>query len=219
MDCNVNLLNSLVSFYSCSKSLVGCACIVFDRYPQKTVVTINCMLSGFVKNSLFGAALDLFNRVLSYDFSLGLKLNYVTLVVLISGCVDSDEFNVGRALHSYCYKARYAGVGDCRRAFSLFREMKAGDFGFDKVSLISLILAACNSRDLGMGKMIHGYMTANGTKITVDIRTTLINFYSIKTLPIPNTCTHPRFLIPNPLSSETHCPETINYIRQNTHPI
>ncbi|KAM2231476.1 hypothetical protein ACFX1S_015745 [Malus domestica] len=201
LDCNVNLLNSLVSFYSRSKSLVGCACIVFDRIPQKTVVTVNCMLSGFVRNSLFGAALDLFNRVLSCDFGLGLKPNYVTLVVLTSGCVDFDEFNAGKALHSYCYKADeagrmfdemperdlvswntmiagYAGVGDCRRAFFLFREMNAGDVGFDRVSLISLILAACNSRDLGMGKMIHGYMTANGTKITVAIRTALINLYS-----------------------------------------
>ncbi|XP_070669466.1 putative pentatricopeptide repeat-containing protein At5g52630 [Malus domestica] len=133
-------------------------------YPQKTVVTINCMLSGFVKNSLFGVALDLFNRVLSCDFCLGLKPNYVTLVVLISSlCM---EYHAGRMFYEMPERylvlwntmiAGYAGVGDCRRAFSLFREMKAGDFGFDKVSLIGLILAACNSRDLGMGKMIHGY--------------------------------------------------------------
>ncbi|KAL6281307.1 hypothetical protein ACE6H2_018188 [Prunus campanulata] len=104
LDYNVNLLNSVVSFYSCSKSLVGYACAVFDRIPHKTVVTVNCMLSGFVKNNLFDAGLGLFNEVLRCGFGLELKPNYVTSVILISGCVEFDEFSVGKGLHSYCCK-------------------------------------------------------------------------------------------------------------------
>ncbi|XP_021820655.1 pentatricopeptide repeat-containing protein At1g06140, mitochondrial-like [Prunus avium] len=222
LDYNVNLLNSVVSFYSCSKSLVGYACAVFDRIPHKTVVTVNCMLSGFVKNNLSDAGLGLFNEVLRCGFGLELKPNYVTLVILISGCVEFDEFSVGKALHSYCCRtgldlvnevcnalidlyskfgrmdeaaslfnemperdliswntmiAGYAGVSDCRRAFSLFRKMRERGVGFDRVSFICLILAACNSGDLEMGKVVHGYMTTWGTEITVDISTALTNLY------------------------------------------
>lgn len=223
LDYNVNLLNSILNFYSCCKSLMGYACNVFDTMPHRTVVTVNGMLSGFVKNNMLDEGISLFNQVLGCSFGLELKPNYVTLVILISGCVELAGFIVGKALHSYCSKtgldlvnevcnalidlyskfghigeaasmfnemperdlvswnsmiSGYAGVGDCRKAFYLFREMRGGNVGFDRVSLIILISAATNSRDLSMGKVVHGYMTAAGTEITVAIGTALIDMYS-----------------------------------------
>ncbi|XP_050378049.1 pentatricopeptide repeat-containing protein At4g39530-like [Argentina anserina] len=223
LDSHVNLWNSILNLYSCSESLIGYACRVFDIMPHRTVVSVNAMLSGFVKNSMLDEGVGLFKKVLRCSFGLECRPNYVTLVVLVSGCVELDAFIVGKVLHLYCCKtgldlvnevcnvlidlyskygylgeavrmfnemperdlvswnsmiAGYAGVGDCRKALYLFREMREDNVGFDRVSLISLITAAANGRDLGMGKVVHGYMTATGADITVAIGTALINMYS-----------------------------------------
>ncbi|PON93618.1 Tetratricopeptide-like helical domain containing protein [Trema orientale] len=223
LDYNVNVLNSLINFYSCSRSLLGYACIMFDRIPMKNIVTVNGMVSGFLKNKLFDAGLRLFKRALACLFGLGLKPNFVTLVSLVSGCVEFGRFDVGRALHCYCCKtglslvtevcnalidlyskfvcmkealclfnempdrdlvswntmiSGYASVGNSVRTFSLFREMRARNIGFDRVSLISLTLASGNGKDLNMGKIVHGYIKASGAEISLPIGTALINMYS-----------------------------------------
>ncbi|KAL6181613.1 hypothetical protein ACLB2K_048264 [Fragaria x ananassa] len=223
LEYNVNLWNSILNLYSCSENLIGYACRVFDVMPHRNVVTVNGMLSGFVKNGMLDEGIGLFKKVLGCSFGLECRPNYVTLVVLVSGCVELDGFIVGRVLHSYCCKAGldlvnevcnalidlyskfghlgeavrmfnempetdlvswnsmiagYAGVGECRKALYLFREMRASNVGFDRVSLSSLISAAANGRDLGMGKVVHGYMTVGGAEITVAIGTALIDMYS-----------------------------------------
>ncbi|XP_024170001.1 pentatricopeptide repeat-containing protein At2g22410, mitochondrial [Rosa chinensis] len=219
----VKACNKLMATREGKASLIGYASRVFDIMPQSTVVTVNGMVSGFVKNDMLDEGVGLFKKILDCSFGLELKPNYVTLVVLVSGCVELDGFIVGKVLHSYCCKtgldlvnevsnavidlyskfghiseaarmfnemperdlvswnsmiAGYAGVGDCRKALYLFREMRADNVGFDRVSLISLISAAANGRDLGMGKVVHGYMTATGAEITVAIGTALIDMYS-----------------------------------------
>ncbi|KAK9278241.1 hypothetical protein L1049_027803 [Liquidambar formosana] len=222
-DCNVNVLNTLVHFYSNSASLIGYACCLFDRIPERTIVTVNCMVSGYVKNKLFDMGLDLFNGVLSGCYGLSLKPNHVTLVILISGCAEFGGFSVGELLHSYCCKvglslrnevcnalmdlyaklgrmgdaarvfhemperdlvswntmiAGYAKNNNCGKALTLFKEMRIGNVGYDRVSLIGLISACANTRDLDTGKMVHGYIKASGTEATVPVGTALINMYS-----------------------------------------
>ncbi|KAL5544455.1 hypothetical protein UlMin_008239 [Ulmus minor] len=223
LDYNVNVLNSLISFYSCELSLLNYACVLFDKMAERTVVTVNCMISGLVKNKSFDAGLGLFKQALVCSFGLNLKPNHVTLVILVSGCVEYGRFDVGKMLHCYCSKmglclvnevsnalidlyskfecmedasrmfdeiperdlvswntmlAGYALVGNWGRTFFLFKEMRTRMIGFDRVSLISLILAAGSSRDLDMVKMVHGYIKASGTKITLPIGSALINMYS-----------------------------------------
>ena len=223
LDYNVNVLNSLINFYSCSRSLMSYASVLFDEIPMMSIVTVNGMISGFLKNELFDAGLDLFKKVLACLFGLDMKPNFVTLVILISGSVEFGTFDVGKTLHSYCCKtglslvtevfnalvnlyskfecmkeasclfdempqrdlvswntmiSGYASVGNSMRAFSLFREMRTRNIGFDRVSLISLILASGNSNDLDMVKMVHGYIKCSGTEFTLSIGTALINMYS-----------------------------------------
>ncbi|XP_062118618.1 pentatricopeptide repeat-containing protein At3g12770-like [Humulus lupulus] len=223
LDYNVNILNSLIHFYSCSRSLMSFACVLFDRIPEKTIVTVNGLISGFVKNELFDAGLNLFKRVLVCLFGLDLKPNYVTLVILISGCFEFGRLDVGKTLHSYCYKtgvgsvteacnalidlyskfecmteasclfeamvdkdlvswntmiSGYASVGEYMTAFTLFREMRTKNIAFDRVSLISLILASGHGKDLDLIKMVHGYIIASGIEITPPVGTTLITMYS-----------------------------------------
>ena len=223
LDYNVNVLNALVYFYSSAEKSMGYACALFDKIPEKTVVTVNCMVSGFVKNRRFDAGMGLVNRVLGGDFDLRMKPNYVTLVILISRCVEFGRFSIGNSLHSYCCKtsldlknevrnalihlyaefeymdaaaklfhetkkrdlvswntmiAGYAKNNDCRNAFSLFREMRIGNIECDRASLVSLISACTNSRDLHLGKAVHAYIKVSGMEKMIHFVTALINMYS-----------------------------------------
>lgn len=107
LDGNVNVLNSLIYFYMSSNRSLSYACVLFDRIPERTVVTVNCMVSGFLKNKQFDIGLRFFNEVLAGAFGLGLKPNYVTLIVLISGCVENGGYKVGKLLHSYSSKTGF----------------------------------------------------------------------------------------------------------------
>lgn len=223
LDCNVNVLNALVYFYSSSEKSMRYACALFDKIPEKMVVTVNCMLSGFVKNKRFDLGMSLFNQVLGGGFDLGVKPNYVTLVISISGCVEFGKISIGKSLHSYCCKtsldstkevcnalihlyakfedmdaaaqlfhetrvrdlvscntmiAGYANSNDWRNAFSLFRRMRIGGIECDRVSLVSLISACTNSKDLRMGKAVHACIKVSGMERMIHLDTALINMYS-----------------------------------------
>lgn len=223
LDNNTNVLNSLIHFYMRSNELVSYACLLFDRMPERSVVTVNSMVSGFLKNKQFDVGLGLFNEALCGAFGPGLNPNYVTLMILISGCVEIGGYKSGILLHSYCCKtglvliievcntlidfyakfgymadavslfnamverdlvswntmiAGYARSNNCNKAVSLFRKMRYGNIGYDRVSLINLLLACANCGDLDAGKVIHGYIIASGEEITVSLGTVLINMYS-----------------------------------------
>ncbi|KAJ4824218.1 hypothetical protein Tsubulata_013078 [Turnera subulata] len=193
MDCDTHILNSLIHSYLGPKRFDRYASVLFDRMPIRTVVSVNCMLSGFVKNKEFDLGFGLFKRFVAGEFGLDLKPNYVTLMVLVSGCVETGEYGcqVGKLLHCYCCKtgldvpvgvcnalidfyakvgfmglaeslfngmvlrdlvswntmiAAYARSDASRKAFSLFREMGLGNVGYDRVSLVNLMLACANGR-------------------------------------------------------------------------
>ncbi|KAK3001218.1 hypothetical protein RJ639_022054 [Escallonia herrerae] len=102
LDCNVYVLNSLVYFYLNSAGSMAYAREVFDRMSARTVVTVNCMVSGYVNSGVFDAGLGFFVQVLRGYFGWRVKPNCVTLVILISGCVECGWFLlVGKMIHGY----------------------------------------------------------------------------------------------------------------------
>lgn len=104
LDSNVNVLNSLVSFYMGSVNLMSYAAVLFDTVSEKSVVSVNCMISGNVNRGNLDVGLSLFVRMLSGCFGTDVKPNYVTFVILISGCVEFGKYRAGNALHCCCYK-------------------------------------------------------------------------------------------------------------------
>ncbi|XP_020537488.1 pentatricopeptide repeat-containing protein At1g08070, chloroplastic [Jatropha curcas] len=104
LDYNLNVLNSLIHYYASVNGSVKYARVLFDKMPDRTVVTVNSMVSGFLKNNQFDFGLSLFKKVLTGAFGLSMKPNFVTLMVLISGCVENGGYSIGRLLHSYCCK-------------------------------------------------------------------------------------------------------------------
>ncbi|XP_010039061.2 pentatricopeptide repeat-containing protein DOT4, chloroplastic-like [Eucalyptus grandis] len=101
---NVNVSNSLMHLYLSSRRFAGYARALFDGIPERTVVTVNCMISGLMKNGDFAAGLSLFRRVLGCSFGAVLRPNHVTLVTVIGGCVEFGQFKVGKVSHAYCWK-------------------------------------------------------------------------------------------------------------------
>ena len=63
LDCNVNVLNSLIHYYMSSNRFVSYACELFDKNPERTVATVNSMLFVFLKNEKFDRGLSLFTEV------------------------------------------------------------------------------------------------------------------------------------------------------------
>ncbi|CAN0903566.1 Pentatricopeptide repeat-containing protein At2g34400 [Linum grandiflorum] len=216
---NLNVRNSLIHFYA-SSEIMNYARVLFDEMPERTVVTVNGMLSGFLKTNRFSEGLGLFKKA----FGDGLRPSYVTMVILVSGCVETGDHKLGKLLHSLCWKtsldsevevgnvligfyAKFGWVDDAMRlfngmlnkdlvswntmiagyaknggnsekAFSLFREMRNADVGYDRVSLVNLSLACAYGRDVARGQMVHGHMIVTGESISISAGTVLINMYS-----------------------------------------
>ncbi|KAL3655307.1 hypothetical protein CASFOL_001093 [Castilleja foliolosa] len=157
LDYNVNVLNSLVSFYMGSGKSIRYAASVFDKVPEKSVVTVNCMISGNVKRGNLDVGVSLIVKMLSGCYGSNVKPNYVTFVILISGCVELGGFRTGNALHSFCGKMGldrnleisnalidlYAKSGRIFDAASVFREMTKKDI----ISWNSMICGYANNND------------------------------------------------------------------------
>ncbi|OVA13356.1 Pentatricopeptide repeat [Macleaya cordata] len=185
LDCNTNVLNTLIHFYSNSANSIFSSCNLFDKIPHRTIVTVNCMISGFLKNKLFEAGLCLFNRVLSDSFDFGLKPNDVTLVILISGCTEIGNLGIGRTLHSYCSKTLlglksevsnalmnfYAKFRCINEAVLLFEELPERDV----ISWNTIIASYAENYDAKKALQLFNQMRFNGLE---GDAVTLINLVS-----------------------------------------
>ncbi|KAL8529593.1 hypothetical protein ACS0TY_006865 [Phlomoides rotata] len=157
LDYNVNVMNSLVSFYMGSVNLMSYATVLFDSVPEKSVVSVNCMISGNVNRGNLDVGLRFFVRMLSGCFGANVRPNYVTFVILISGCVEFGGYRTGNSLHSCCCKIGldgntevcnalidfYAKFGCIFDAASVFRDMPEKDL----ISWNSMIWGYANSGD------------------------------------------------------------------------
>ncbi|KAL7115077.1 hypothetical protein ACP275_04G161800 [Erythranthe tilingii] len=158
LDSNVNVSNSLVSFYMGSANLMGYADVMFDAVLVKSVVSVNCMISGNVDRGKFDVGLSLFVRMLAGCFGSNVRPDYVTFVILVSGCVKFGGYRDGNALRCCCFKMglgnnieicnalidMYAKFGRISDAESVFSDVAVQK---DLVSWNSLMWGYANSGD------------------------------------------------------------------------
>lgn len=157
LDYNVNVLNSLVSFYLGSANLISYASVLFDSVSEKNVVNVNCMISGNVDRGNLDVGLRLFVEMMGGCFGSNVKPNCVTFVILISGCVEFGEYRTGKALHCCSCKVGlgcnteignvlidfYAKLGCIYEAANVFVEMPEKDL----ISWNSMIWGHAKSGD------------------------------------------------------------------------
>ncbi|XP_073283699.1 putative pentatricopeptide repeat-containing protein At3g05240 [Primulina huaijiensis] len=76
----------------------------FLEVVEKSVVAVNCMISGHVRRGNLDLGLSLFVKILRGCFGSNVKPNYVSFLILIAGCVEFGGRKNGTALHGCCSK-------------------------------------------------------------------------------------------------------------------
>ncbi|KAJ0987784.1 hypothetical protein J5N97_006140 [Dioscorea zingiberensis] len=93
---DVFILNSLIHFYAACGEL-DLAYQVFEKTPQKDVVSWNSIITAFSQAGRCDEALDLFREMGCRDF----RPNDVTMVSILSACGKKGDMSLGRWIHSY----------------------------------------------------------------------------------------------------------------------
>ena len=107
---------------------------MFDEMPERDHVTWNAMIAGYAQCGRSREALDVFHLMQME----GVKLNEVSMVLVLSACTHLQVLDHGRWVHAYVerYKVRmtvtlgtalvdmYAKCGNVDRAMQVFWGMK-----------------------------------------------------------------------------------------------
>ncbi|KAH7666185.1 TPR-like protein [Dioscorea alata] len=91
------VLNSLIQMYFKCR-LSDNACIIFDRMPERNVVSWNCVIGGFAEMGTWGNVKSLFWDMVE---DIVLKPNALTLVRMVTACTKSGDFESGKLVHRY----------------------------------------------------------------------------------------------------------------------
>uniref|UniRef100_A0A0E0M140 Pentacotripeptide-repeat region of PRORP domain-containing protein n=1 Tax=Oryza punctata TaxID=4537 RepID=A0A0E0M140_ORYPU len=143
-----HVLTSLLNLYAAAGQL-GEARRVFDEMPGRTVAAWNCMLAAYVRCREMDAALWFFNEMPGRDS--------VAWTTMIAGCA-----NAGRATE----------------AVELFWRMRKADVKVDAVTMVALLTACAEERDLWLGRWVHARVEQEGRQWrTVLLDNALINMY------------------------------------------
>ncbi|KAK8933797.1 Pentatricopeptide repeat-containing protein [Platanthera zijinensis] len=122
--------SALVVFYSKNGSL-DVARKVFDRMPDRSVVSWNSMISGYEQNGLAGSAITVFNLMTKEE----MEPDSATLAIVVSACSQLGDMDLGKWVHENYIKGKifplgvvlgsslvnmYARCGHVRRAREVF---------------------------------------------------------------------------------------------------
>ncbi|KAJ8625735.1 hypothetical protein MRB53_034265 [Persea americana] len=135
-ESNVNVGTALVDMYAKSR-WVDTARQVFNKMKKKDVGTWNALIGGYVFNSSFEEALQVFDELLKTD----LNPDEPTLVSTLSACTRLGALDVGKKIHLYAQEKgfsfnttlgtalvdMYSKCGCIDAARQVFGEMKGKD--------------------------------------------------------------------------------------------
>ncbi|KAK7322553.1 hypothetical protein VNO77_25938 [Canavalia gladiata] len=99
LGCDVSVMNSLISMYSKCRQIEE-AYNIFQRMPQKNLVSWNRLVSGYAQNGFARKAVQL---VLQMQEA-GQKPNLITLVSVLPAVADIKALRIGRSIHGYAFR-------------------------------------------------------------------------------------------------------------------
>ncbi|KAE8651021.1 hypothetical protein Csa_001961 [Cucumis sativus] len=154
LEYDIFVVNALITFYSRCDELV-LARIMFDRMPERDIVSWNAMLAGYSQGGSYEKCKELFRVMLS---SLEVKPNALTAVSVLQACAQSNDLIFGIEVHRFVNESQikmdvslwnaviglYAKCGSLDYARELFEEMLEKD-AITYCSMIS-------------GYMVHGFV-------------------------------------------------------------
>ncbi|KAK7292195.1 hypothetical protein RIF29_07966 [Crotalaria pallida] len=149
---NVFVETNLINFYAMGGA-VEKARHVFDNMSERSVVSWNSILAGYIRCCDFDGARRVFDEMPSR--------NVVSWTTMIAGCAQN---------------------GKCKQALLLFGEMRRARVELDQVALVSALSACAELGDLKLGRWIHWYVKQrfvgrNQLQPSVRLNNALIHMY------------------------------------------
>ncbi|XP_011082996.1 pentatricopeptide repeat-containing protein At2g41080 isoform X2 [Sesamum indicum] len=139
--------NHLVNTYA-KLGHVEAALKVFDKMPERNVMSYNILIGGYIQNGELGAAIEVFKEM-------G-RRNSATWNAVIMGLIKS-EFN--------------------EEALRLFTKMHVNGFLPDAYTLGSVLRGCAGLRDLIKGKQVHGYAIRSGLEMDLVVGSSMAHMY------------------------------------------
>lgn len=144
---NLFLMNMILNLYAlCGEGRD--ARLMFDKMPQRDVVTCNIMMTLLVKRGDIKGASDLFSGMPDRSVR--------SWTLMISG---------------------FAQCGKPKEAVRLFLEMEEAGVRANEVTVVAVLTACADLGDLDLGRRIHEYSNQSGFSRNVRICNTLIEMY------------------------------------------
>lgn len=141
-------LNSLLHVYA-AKGNIESANLIFDRIPERDIVSLNSMIHGYVRLGEMSKAEEFFRNTPE-------KKSIISWTTMISG---------------------YVNAGLEKEALSLFHEMQMDGFEPDNVALTSSLAACSRLGALEQGNWICSYIEKNGIHVDSRLGCALIDMY------------------------------------------
>ncbi|XP_027368821.1 pentatricopeptide repeat-containing protein At5g66520-like [Abrus precatorius] len=149
---NVFVDTNLINFYA-MRGRVEQARHVFDDMKQRSVVSWNSILAGYVRCGDFDGARRVFDKMP--------HRNVVSWTTMVAGCAQN---------------------GKSKQALLLFGEMRRAHVELDQVALVAALSACAELGDLKLGRWIHWYVqqwfvARNQQHPSVHLNNALIHMY------------------------------------------
>jgi pentatricopeptide repeat protein len=133
-DDDVHVQNTMVHMYCCCDGGIEFARNVFDEMPKLDSVSWSAMIGGYVRLGWSTDAVGLFRQMQM----VGVRPDEVTMVLVLSACIDLGALELGKWVESFIEKERvqksvelynalidmFAKCGDVDKALKLFRNMR-----------------------------------------------------------------------------------------------
>eukprot|EP01018_Ginkgo_biloba_P008758 Gb_27491 [translate_table: standard] len=147
-QCNVLVGSALVDMYAKCASVEN-ARNVFDRMPDRNVVTWNIMIAGYAQNGHVDEALELFIKMP--------ERNVVSWNAMVAG---------------YAHNGRYYD------ALKLFQQMQLTGLKPNLTTIASVLPACANLAPLQQGKEVHKDIIKSGFQSDVIVGSALVDMYA-----------------------------------------
>ncbi|XP_021728981.1 putative pentatricopeptide repeat-containing protein At3g01580 [Chenopodium quinoa] len=134
IEVNIELSTALIEMYANCIDEVA-ARNLFDRCSNRDVILWNSLIASYVRNNLAHEALSLFKRMI-----LEAEPNSITIINILSSCIDVASLPLGQCLHAYTIRkncfgglnlslanallSMYARCGSMQNAEKIFKSMQ-----------------------------------------------------------------------------------------------
>lgn len=153
------LLNNLLNMY-CKCRELGFARQLFDRMPERNVISFNSLISGYTQMGFYEQAMELFLEAREYN----LKLDKFTFAGALGFCGERCDLDLGKLLHGLIV------VNGLSRQVFLINVLIDMYSKCGKLDLAMSLFDRCNEKDqVSWNSLISGYVRVGATEEPLNL--------------------------------------------------